>query len=326
MSEQKKREDIKILSIGAAIQDVYLRGKLFTPKNEHHREVEEFQLGSKNDIEGVFFSTGGGATNGAVTFARQGLHSVFMGKIGSDIAGKAVLDDLHKEGVDTGLVTYLSDDCTGYSCLLLAPSGERTILTYRGASAHISIHETDFHDTMADWIFLTSIAGNFEALDVIFAYARDHDIRIAMNPGKDELKKPDRLLKLLPAVTILSLNKEEAAMLYPGKTLEDLVRAANRDVHYVVVTDGHRGAVATDKWHIVTAGMYEDVAVVDRTGAGDAFCSGFTAMIAAGETLEQAVTFASANSSSVVKNIGAKTGILGVDSPVHAMQLEVKEI
>jgi ribokinase len=237
-----------------------------------------------------------------------------------------VIDDLHNNGVDTSLVNYLSDICTGYSCLLLAPSGERTILTYRGASAHIEIDEADFHDTQVDWIFLTSMAGNFEALDTIFAYAKAHDIKIAMNPGKDELKHPEKLKKLLPQLTILSLNKEEMQLLYDGDSLKHLVLEANKQVHYVIVTDGPKGAVAADRWHIVTAGMYEDVKVIDRTGAGDAFSSGFTAMIAAGETLEQAVTFASANSTSVVQAVGAKTGILNSNSIIHDMPLEVHEI
>jgi len=326
MAEEKHRSETKILSIGAAVQDVFLQGKIFTPKREGHEFVEEFELGSKNDIEGVVFSTGGGATNGAVTFARHGLHSMFMGKVGHDIAGKAVIDDLHKDGIDTSLVSYLDNVGTGYSCLLLAPNGERTILTYRGASCHLDVKVEDFHDTKIDWIFLTSMAGNFEALDVIFKYAKVHNAKIAMNPGKGELKDPQKLKKLLPELTILSMNKEEMSMLYKGSDLEALVKEANKDVHYVVCTDGPKGVVAADRWHIVKAGMYEDVPVIDRSGAGDAFSSGFTAMIAANQPLEQAVTFASANSTSVVGSIGAKTGILQHDASIHPMPLTVKEL
>lgn len=325
-ANNKSREEIKILSIGAAVQDVFLQGKIFTPKHEHNCDVEEFVLGSKNDIEGVVFSTGGGATNAAVTFARHGLHTMFMGKIGHDVAGKAVIDDLHKEGIDTGLVTYLKDIVTGYSCLLLAPNGERTILTYRGASAHLDVKQADFQDTEADWLLITSMAGNFKALETVFSYAESKNIKIAMIPGKDELKEPKIFSKFMPRLTILTANKEELSMLYKGETLQELVKAANKDVHYVVCTDGPNGAVAADKWHIVTAGMYEDVPVIDRSGAGDAFASGFIAMIAAGESLERAVTFASANSTNVVGSIGAKAGILAHDANVHDMPLDVREL
>jgi ribokinase len=327
MGEYQKRADIKILCIGAAVQDVFLQGKIFKPHKEEDGElVEEFKLGSKNDIDGVVFSTGGGATNGAVTFAKQGLHAMFMGKIGHDVAGKAVLDDLHVSGVDTSLVSYLKDVGTGYSCLLLAPNGERTILTYRGASSHFDIDVADFHDVDADWIFLTSLAGNFEALAKILAYAKHKEIKVAMVPGKDELKETAKILEILPKLNILVANKEELAMVYQGETTEELVREANKDVHYVACTDGPKGAVVADRWHIIRAGMYQDVPVIDRTGAGDAFASGFVAMIAAGESLEQAVTLASANSTSVVTKIGAKAGILSHEDTIHEMPLEINEL
>ena len=252
MSQQKQRHETKILSIGAAVQDVYLKGKLFTPKKEGKELVEEFELGSKNELEGVVFSTGGGATNAAVTFARQGLHSMYMGKIGHDVAGKAILDDLHTDGVDTTLVGYSKEFGSGYSCVLLAPNGERTIMSYRGASSHYSVTHSDFHDVEADWLFITSLEGNFELLETIFAYAKQKNIKIAMNPGKKELESKAKLKKLIPQLTVLSMNKEEMSELYEGKTIEDLVKAANEHVHYVIVTDGPKGAAAADRWHLVT--------------------------------------------------------------------------
>ena len=59
-----------------------------------------------------------------------------MGAIGHDPAGQAVIADLDKENIDTHLVRYSPKYSTGYSVLLLASNGERTILTYRGASTH----------------------------------------------------------------------------------------------------------------------------------------------------------------------------------------------
>jgi sugar/nucleoside kinase (ribokinase family) len=77
---------------------------------------------------------------------------------------------------------------------------------------------------------------------------------------------------------------------------------------------------------MVTAGMYDDSPVVDRLGAGDAFCSGVVAMIATGKTLEEAIIFGSANSTSVVGKIGAKTGILHKDAKLHDMPLKITQL
>jgi sugar/nucleoside kinase (ribokinase family) len=77
---------------------------------------------------------------------------------------------------------------------------------------------------------------------------------------------------------------------------------------------------------MVIAGMYKDVKVVDRLGAGDAFGSGFVCKWALGRPLKEAVTFASANSTSVVSHIGAKTGILKAGAKIHDMEMEEKSL
>jgi ribokinase len=109
-----------------------------------------------------------------------------------------------------------------------------------------------------------------------------------------------------------------------GVSSEEVARSLARLVPIAVVSDGPKGVVATDGKQIITAGMYEDVPVVDRTGAGDAFGSGFVAQIAQGKSLRDAIIFASANSTSVVGQIGAKAGILHVHEPLHDMPLDVK--
>ena len=71
--------------------------------------------------------------------------------------------------------------------------------------------------------------------------------------------------------------------------------------------------------------MYEDVPVVDRTGGGDAFGSGFLSRYARGASLKESLVFASANSTSVVTKIGAKEGILHKGVVLHEMPIEEKD-
>lgn len=316
-----------ILSIGAAVQDVFLsHSDEFKPVTDValHEQVMQLEMGGKADVNSIFFSTGGGATNASVTFARQGLHASFMGTIGHDPAGQAVLDDLDKEGVSTQFVSYSTKLNTGYSVLLLAPSGERTILTYRGASTHYDIKNFDLSDTEAEWLYVSSMAGSMDVLAHIFDQARDKGIKVFFNPGKGELKQIAKLKGLLDDVTILSLNKEEAAQIVEGVDSEELARHLLNYVSVAVVSDGPNGVVAVDGKTVITAGMYQDVKVIDRTGAGDAFGSGFLSQWASGKSLKDCVVFASANSTSVVTKIGAKPGILNHDVTLHDMPLSEK--
>lgn len=315
---------IKILSVGAAVQDVFLsHSEQFAPVSEKtvHEQFMKLELGNKADVNNITFSTGGGATNAAVTFARQGLHALFMGTIGHDPAGNAVLDDLDKEGVDTIHVSYSDKFCTGYSVLLLAPSGERTILTYRGASTHYLVKDFDLNGVDTDWMYVSSLSGSFDVLDKLFKQAAKKSIKIMFNPGKAELKHPDKLRALLEEVEVLTVNREEMQQIVHGETLEELVIHGSHYVPVVIVSDGPNGVCASDGRTIIKAGMYQDVRVIDRTGAGDAFGSGFLSQWAQGGSLVDSIIFASANSTSVVQHIGAKTGILHKGVRLHHMPL-----
>lgn len=323
---------VKICALGAASQDVFLSGKgiraeLDPRTNEYMEEFsQDFKLGAKIGVDKVSFATGGGATNAAVTFARQGLESSFIGKLGRDIASHGVLEELDKEQVDTGRVIYHDSLGTQYSTILLADNGERTILVYRGAA---NSHERSDYEQVdfsgLDWIYVSSFAGAMDALDVIFDRAKSAGVKVAFNPGEAELKEADKLRGLLENVDVLLVNKEEAAKVVEGNSSEELARHAVNLVPVVVVSDGPNGVVATDGKTVISAGMYEDVPVLDRTGAGDAFGSGFLSKYAVGQSLKDAVVFASANSTSVVQKIGAKEGILHQGTELHDMPLEEKE-
>lgn len=318
---------VKILSIGAAVQDIFLsHSEELKPVSDKTADelFLKIELGSKNDVNNIDFSTGGGATNAAVTFARQGIETAFMGTIAHDPAGSAVLDDLDKEGVDTSKISFSDKYNTGYSVVLLASNGERSFLTYRGASTHYDAKNFDLIGSDADWIYVSSMAGSMEVLDKIFTQATKLGIKIFFNPGKNELKHPNKLKALLDDVEVLSVNREEAQMLVEGDDLETLARHLLHYVSVAVVSDGPNGVVATDGKTIVRAGMYEDVKVIDRTGAGDAFGSGFLSQWAMGKSLKDSIVFASANSTSVVTKIGAKAGILHKGTHLHAMPLNEK--
>lgn len=320
---------VKMLTIGAAVQDVFLsHSEELKPVAEKTADelFLKIELGSKNDVNNINFSTGGGATNGAVTFARQGLETQFMGTIAHDPAGNAVLEELDKEGVDTSKISYSDKHHTGYSVVLLASNGERSFLTYRGASTHYEIKNFDLSDSDADWVYMSSMAGNMDILDKIFRQAKKNGTKIFFNPGKGELNQPHLLKGLLEDVDVLSVNADEAKMIVEGNSLEELTRKLLLFVPVVIISDGPNGVMASDGKTIVRAGMYEDVKVIDRSGAGDAFGSGFLSQWAQGRSLKDSIVFASANSTSVVTKIGAKAGILYKGVKLHAMPLSEKQL
>ena len=321
MSAQK----LKMLAIGKASQDVFLESsKDFRPFNHKGVQYEQLPLGKKIHVDNVTFSTGGNATNAAVTFARQGLHTLYAWTLGADIASQTIFQALDAEGIDTRFVKHDPKFQASYSTILLAPGGERTVLNYVGTALKDTSMPLDMGAIEeADWLYLSSI-NNMTLLHKIVAHAAKHDVKIMMNPSGFELKEHAKLRPILEDVAVVAVNKEEARELVHGETLEELVRHLTNLCPVVLVSDGPNGVVATDSKTVVRAGMYEDVKVVDRLGAGDAFGSGFLSQWALGKPLKDAVLFASANSTSVVTKIGAKEGILHKGVRLHAMPMHEK--
>ena len=316
----------RILSLGSALQDVYLidHDDLVPTAIGDSAIFGKVLVGSKVDIDRISYEVGGGGLNSAITFARHGHEAVFMGNIAQDPAGMAIIKVMNREGIDSSYVNFLERRNTGTSVILLdSKSGERTILTCRGASEQFgNFDEKDIDLIQPDWLYITSLRGDMDTLKRFFKKAHDGGIKIMFNPGIRELMKPNELTSLLKYVDVLNVNKQESGMLVPGKLLTELLYHLCGYVGTAIITDGAMGGIATNGEETYRFGLYGDVNVKDATGAGDAFGSGFLAAIASGKSFRSALIFASANSTSVVSKLGANKGILTGCEKLHPMPIQ----
>ncbi|MBR3177283.1 carbohydrate kinase family protein [Candidatus Saccharibacteria bacterium] len=321
----------KIVSLGSALQDIYLIdhddfvGGVIPGEAKEEKEIfKKLEIGTKADIDRIMFETGGGGTNSAVTFARGGHEVAFIGNIGRDSAGEAILACLDEENIDSSYVYFAPHKKTGCSVILLdTKSGERTILTHRGASAKFdNLNPADLEEIKPDWMYITSLRGDMKTLEKFLKKAQELGVKVMWNPGKLEIKEGKKLLSLLKYVEVLLVNKKEAGEIVGGTNLRELIEKLKGYCPVVIITDGGMGAIATDGNEILRAGLYEDCVVKDTTGAGDSFGSGFLSAYAAGKSFEKALIFASANSTSVVGRLGAKPGILTGKEKLHQMPIQ----
>lgn len=316
----------KIVSLGSALQDLYLvdHDDLIPTEIGNSLILGKILVGSKVDIDQIFYEVGGGGINSAITFARHGHDAVFLGNIAKDPAGMAIIRTLDDEGVDSSYVKCLEKKTTGTSIVLLdKKSGERTILTYRGASEQFdNFSEADLEEIRPDWLYVTTLRGDMKTLDRFFVKAKALGIKIMFNPGVKELDHKKELVGLFKYIDVLNVNKLEASQIVPGGILDDLLRRLRSYVETVIITDGAMGGIAGNGEETYRFGIYEDQKIKDATGAGDAFGSGFLAHIAAGKSFRSALIFASANSTSVVTKLGANKGILSGKEDLHPMPIQ----
>lgn len=305
-----------IVSIGSATRDVLINIDDFKSLDVKDFPTGKglcFPFGSKIEIKKIVFTSGGGGTNTAVTFARQGLSTACVGVIGNDLNGQEILNELTKEGIETKYFQKHEDDFTAYSVILVDSSGERTILSYKGEGQHFDAGKIDFDKLQTKWLFLDSLGGHYKLLEKAVNWATVNNVKIATDPGGKELDYGlEKLKPLLHQVAIMHMNQEEAAKL-TGIDFNDEDKIFNAMVQMVngifIMTKGQEGVVVSDGKNIYKAGV-PDSLVVERTGAGDAFSSGFISEYIRSEDISKAIQFATANASSVVTQYGGKTGIL----------------
>lgn len=316
----------RIVSLGSALQDIFLidHDDLVARPIDKGPIYGDILVGSKVDIDKIAYEIGGGGLNSAITFARHGHEAIFMGNIAHDPAGEAIISILDKENIDSSYINFLNKKSTGTSIILLDErSGERTILTYRGASAQFGeFNEQDLDLIQPDWLYTTSLKGDFDTLKRFFKKSKDANIKIMFNPGSKEIEEHKNLISLLKYVDVLNLNQSEARQIVPGANLSELISHLRNYCPTVIITAGPMGGIASNKDETYRFGIYEDKKIKDATGAGDAFGSGFLAHLASGKSFKDSLIFASANSTSVITKIGASKGILSGKEQLHLMPIQ----
>ena len=270
-------------------------------------------VGHKQEVDSIFYSTGGGATNTAVGFRRLGLKSAVLAAVGDDPGGKIVIRELRKEKVSTRLVKRLPNYSTAYSAILTGFGHDRIILVYGGATTHFGLKRQVNWTWLArtKWIHVSSFHSEGHVLKTVLDFAEKRGISVSFNPGKSEICLGLKSLSAyLKKVDVLLLNKAEAGLLSKEKAVKKQLQKLQSLVPLVVITEGKRGAHAFDGTHYYFKPAYKGK-IADTTGAGDAFHSGFVAAIAKGLPVERAMDFGAGNALSVIMHLGAKNKLLG---------------
>jgi len=151
----------------------------------------------------------------------------------------------------------------------------------------------------------------------IAAYLKSHpETKLAFQPGTFQMKLGVQGLKDLYKLSkVFFCNVEEAhRILGTFEKLEIpvlLTKMRELGPEIVVITDGPKGAYAYDGAEGWFMPPYPDPKPpYERTGAGDAFASTFTAALALGKSIKEALMWGPINSMSVVQQVGAQKGLI----------------
>lgn len=307
-----------IITFGSATWDVFLRPKnikILKDKKFITGKGICFDLGSKVDVGEIYFSSGGGGINTAATFAKQGFKVAYCGRVGDDVSGREIIEELKNLGIDCQFVLKTKLKPTNYSVVLTGQNMDRTILVYRGASENLTEKNIPYEKLSANWFYIAPLSGKTAVLTKnIVDFARKNKIKVVFNPGNSQLFLPPKILKdILRKVDILILNQEEASLLtkiFFQKEKEIFKKIDELCPGIAIMTKGPEGVIVSDGKELYQAKILK-VKVIDRTGAGDSFGSGFVSgFIKTRGDIEYSIQLGIANSASCLQKWGAKNGLL----------------
>lgn len=312
-----------VITVGSATEDIMIEvdsSKVITIEdiNGSHSYMA-LEYGGKMHVDSIIVSVGGGGVNTAMTFALQGLATAVVSKVGQDDGAARIRNRLIKAGACAHLLAESADHSTGYSTIITGYSGERTVLVHRGASRELCAEDIDWDEmTRTQWLYMAGLAGDSWRLYPLLAeFAREHGIKLALNLGTSQIAQGlDGFADILSCADILFQNAEEMRALtgVPSERGDQDEREMMRRLHdagvgAVVITDGARGAAASDGHTFYVVPAFE-VETACSLGAGDAFAAGCLSALQHGLGLQESLRMAAANSASVVQETGANRGIL----------------
>jgi sugar/nucleoside kinase (ribokinase family) len=315
MNEENKKFDM--IAIGDTTQDIFLEVSDASVQCDLDGEncrisfdyADKIAVDKKTDVPAV-----GNAANHAIGAARLGLKTALYTVVGDDVQGRLAGDVLKENNVDPSYLAFDKKNGTNFSAVINF-KGERTILVYHEPREY---KLPEFAET--EWVYLTSASGDgVESLhkQVEEYLEKNPSVKLSFNPGTHQMHLGREALEPLLAKTdVLFLNIQEAAEVLGVKTKDVKELAVGYHgigVKNIVLTDGPDGAYVSDGSTIWYLGIFKGP-VVERTGCGDSFGSGFMGAVIQGKPFSEAMLWGNSNSTSVVQFIGAREGLLSPDA------------
>lgn len=316
---------IDLISIGDNATDAFIRlseAELNCDINRPECKIC-LRFASKIPYESVTeVPAGGNSSNVVLGTTKLGLQTAYLSNLGNDNHGSDTLTKLASAGVNVDLVTKQLGAKTNYNYVLWYQD-DRTILVHHQKYNYVWPEQIE----TPTWVFLSSVGDeNLSYHQSLVNWLQANpEIKLAFSPGTHQIKVGvEKLRDIYARTEILFCNKQEAEKILGAPLLRDQTSSEPEvwslrslaeglkklGPKIIVITDGEAGAYCLDQennlWFMPTL---NDKAF-ERTGAGDAFASGFLSAIFYNQPAESALAWGATNASSVVTQIGPHAGLL----------------
>ena len=308
---------MKVLGIGNAIVDVICKVKDdFIIKNNLTKglmklifDQSEFSnLLSNLKIEKTI--SGGSVANSIVGLSQLGGEVGFIGKISDDNFGVKYEEGLKKENVNFFYTKKKELLPTGTCLILITPDSERTMCTFLGTAGKINKNDLDANVIKkSDLVFLEGYLWDEGDPKEAFEKAINLSKKTAMSLSDKfcvDRHKPNFLSLVKDKLDLVFANEGEITSLIDAKNFDEVVSFGREIKKHLVITRGERGAISIYKDEIKEIDAKKDLKVIDLTGAGDLFASGYLHGLINNFSQKECLIKATEMSSKIIQQIGAR--------------------
>ena len=312
---------LDIVAIGDAIVDVIATtSDAFV--NERGLPKGGMQLLTADEADELYAAmgpareiSGGSAANSMAGAAALGLDVAFVGQVAGDQLGEIFAHDMRSLGVLFKTPPIPGPPPTGRCLILVTPDAQRTMNTCPGASHELTAAALD-HELIsaASITFLEGDlwgperprAAMLEAAGIAHLAGRTVAFTLSESLCIGDRREGVRGMIEAGSIDILFGNEDEVRHLTSCGDLADCVNSLSGNVATVVITRGAQGAVASEGGELVEIRAAPIDKVVDTTGAGDLFASGFLAARCRGLPLKACLQTGATCAAEVISHFGAR--------------------
>jgi fructokinase len=310
----------KILGIGNAIVDVFVKvDDNFLAKNKLVKgsmkliEKNEFEI-LKSTINIEKIEAGGSVANTMAGISYLDGNSSFIGKINSDEFGKIYKRSLEKIKVNFSYSEKTENLSTGASIIFITPDSERTMCTYLGISSQLSKDDiNEDHIKNYELIFLEGYLWDKGISEKMFKHvidlAKKNNIKIAMSLSDIfcvSRHREDFFKLFINDLDILIGNENEINELIQKKNLLDSINELKKVNKLTIITRSENGSIAILNNEITNCESVKVGKVIDLTGAGDLFASGFIKEYLDKSDIKKCLLTGSELAAKIIQKIGAR--------------------
>ncbi len=308
---------MKILGIGNAIVDVVCKVEDdFITRNNLTKSTMKLFF-DENEFKNLLINlkiektvSGGSVANSIVGISQLGNKVGFIGKISDDEFGNEYELGLKKENVKYFYSKKKEELPTGTCLILVTPDTERTMCTFLGTAGKINENDVSSDAIkQSEILFLEGYLWDEGEPKKAFDKAINYANKVAMSLSDlfcVDRHKPHFLNLVKNNLDIIFANEQEITSLIEAKNFQEIINFSKLLNKLVIVTRGDKGAVAISGDKVFETGIQKNLKIVDLTGAGDLFASGFLHGYINNLSLKECLEKGTEMSSRVIQQIGAR--------------------